>query len=262
MHLVEPKVYLLGFNQIWEPDFTAWLSNFGNESVEHFATKNGTISDPELLVEFAARRCYKSFAPLLNPNVKKIRKDSRDYMKNIIESGHGRVLEHANFTFAFEFVSRVFTHEIVRHAAGCTYAQESLRYVRLTDIGFWLPEEAQKNDALRSLLTATVSDLEERQRELATMFETVLGGDNFNAKKVLTSMFRRIAPEGLATGMVATFNARACRHIMELRSTQHAEEEMQLVIRQFGTILTSMFPLIFGDYELTANGFETKNRKV
>ena len=33
-------------------------------------------------------------------------------------------------------VSRVFTHELVRHRAGSAFSQESLRYVRLTDIGF------------------------------------------------------------------------------------------------------------------------------
>src|SRR5690349_22693077 len=53
------------------------------------------ISDAELLVEFAGRRCYKSWAPGLNSNVTKVREDSGAYLENILSSKHGAVLEHA-----------------------------------------------------------------------------------------------------------------------------------------------------------------------
>ena len=93
----------------------------------------------ELLVEFGGRSCYRSWEPGLNPNVRKIRTDQREYFANILRSGHGSVLEHANYSFALRNVSRVFTHELVRHRAGSAFSQESLRYVRLTDIGFRVP---------------------------------------------------------------------------------------------------------------------------
>jgi thymidylate synthase (FAD) len=94
----------------------------------------------ETLAEFAGRMCYRSWAPGLNANVKKVRQDSDAYIANIVHSLHGSVLEHASFTFVFQDVSRVFTHELVRHRAGVAVSQESLRYVRLTDQGFRIPQ--------------------------------------------------------------------------------------------------------------------------
>ncbi len=61
----------------------------------------------ELLVEFAGRACYRSWEPGLNPNVTRIRTDTREYFANILRSGHGSVLEHANYSFAMRNVSRV-----------------------------------------------------------------------------------------------------------------------------------------------------------
>ena len=93
----------------------------------------------ELLVEFAGRACYRSWEPGLNPNVTRVRSDQQEYFENLLRSAHGSVLEHASYTFALRDVSRVFTHELVRHRAGSAFSQESLRYVRLTEIGFRVP---------------------------------------------------------------------------------------------------------------------------
>ena len=41
-------------------------------------------------------------------------------------------------------VSRVATHELVRHRAGVAVSQESLRFVRLDDLPFWFPEWARR----------------------------------------------------------------------------------------------------------------------
>src|SRR5262245_24717498 len=101
---------------------TAWLDRLDGA--------DGSGESAETLIEFAGRLCYRSWEPGLNPNVRKIRTDRGEYFENLLASGHGSVLEHANFTFVFHHVSRVFTHELVRHRAGSAFSQESLRYVR------------------------------------------------------------------------------------------------------------------------------------
>lgn len=74
----------------------------------------------EQLTVFAGRNCYQSFE---SP------KTVDDYMKNILESKHGSVLEHASVSFIISGVSRSLTHELVRHRAGFAYSQLSQRYV-------------------------------------------------------------------------------------------------------------------------------------
>ncbi|MFN2525032.1 MAG: FAD-dependent thymidylate synthase, partial [Actinomycetota bacterium] len=66
------------------------------------------------LVHFSGN-CYRSWKEGLNPNVTRVRKDQAEYFLNLLRSGHGSVLEHANYSFILYNVSRIATHEIVRH---------------------------------------------------------------------------------------------------------------------------------------------------
>ena len=95
-------------------------------------------------MEFAGRLCYRSWEPGLNKNVRQVRTNVEDYLDNLLKSMHGSVLEHSFYVFIFHQVSRVFTHELVRHRVGTSISQESLRFVRLDDLPFWFPDWAQE----------------------------------------------------------------------------------------------------------------------
>ncbi|MGH7405219.1 MAG: FAD-dependent thymidylate synthase, partial [Candidatus Methylomirabilales bacterium] len=113
MKQVEPQVFLLARPAINDEGLAAYLRAVGASSWGTDAP-----SGAEKLVEVAGRSCYRSFEPGLNPNVTRIREGSKTYLENILNVKHGSVLEHASWTFAFFNVSRVFTHELVRHRAG------------------------------------------------------------------------------------------------------------------------------------------------
>ena len=99
----------------------AYLSDVSGASWLERRTGSGRVApNPgELLVEFGGRACYRRWEPGLNVNVTRCRTDQRDYLRNILKSAHGSVLEHANYSFALRNVSPVATHEIVRHRAKC-----------------------------------------------------------------------------------------------------------------------------------------------
>src|SRR3989441_6602018 len=92
---------------------------------DRFLTSHGT--DGQTLVEFAGRICYESYEPGLNPNITRIREEPSEYFKNIIMKGDGSITEHSQVSFAFLNISRVCSHEIVRHRVGTAISQESLR---------------------------------------------------------------------------------------------------------------------------------------
>lgn len=223
---------------------TPWLDRIGTEC-------DPRPSDAEVLVEYAGRRCYRSWAPQLNANVNKVREDSGEYLANILSSKHGAVLEHAQFTFDFDNVSRVFTHELVRHRAGVAISQESLRYVRLTDLGFRVPAILEPH---RDTVVSVVERLEEVQRELADAFGLDDEGVPFHYKKEVTSALRRLAPIGLSTGMVWSANVRTLRHVIAQRTAPGAEEEIRLVFGDVARIMKDECPLLFGDFGITPEG--------
>jgi thymidylate synthase (FAD) len=250
MHETTPQIFLIARPAVDFEGMLAYLQSVGGASWLEGRSTRG-LADAELLVEFAGRACYRSWEPGLNPNVSKIRTDSRDYLTNLIASGHGSVLEHVSWTFAFRDVSRVFTHELVRHRAGSAFSQESLRYVRVTDIGFRVPAALEP---LRDRVVSMVEQLEEFQLDAAAALGIDDDGVPFDVKKEITSALRRLAPIGLSTDIIWTANARTLRHVVEIRTAASAEEELRSVFGEVAAIMLREAPALFADFTRQADG--------
>jgi thymidylate synthase (FAD) len=170
------------------------------------------------------------------------------------------VLEHANYSFAFRNVSRAFTHEIVRHRAGSAFSQESLRYVRLIDIGFRVPPALEP---VRDQVISLVEKLEEFQVSAAEALGLDEEGVPFALKKEVTSALRRLAPIGLSTDIVWTANVRTLRHVIEMRTAPGAEEELRLVFDKVAQIMVAEAPGLFQDFTRAEDGsWIPEHRKV
>ncbi len=239
-----------------------YLSDVGGESwlERRLEESDGMPNGGELIVEFGGRACYRSWEPGLNPNVTRVRTDQREYFANILRSAHGSVLEHANWSFALRNVSRVFTHELVRHRAGSAFSQESLRYVRLTDIGFRVPPALEP---VREQVLSIVEQLEEFQVNAAEQLGIDKDGVPFHVKKEVTSALRRLAPIGLSTDILWTANARTLRHVIEMRTAEGAEEELRLVFDTIAHIMQAEAPGLFQDFTRQEDGaWIPEHRKV
>lgn len=261
MRPVEPSVELISRPKIdWE-EITAYLEEVGGTAWSD-RVRDQESPDSEDLLEFAGRMCYRSWEPGLNPNVGRVRTDSTQYLGNVVASQHGSVLEHASYTFILHNVSRVFTHELIRHRAGAAYSQESLRYVRLEDIPFWFPEWAREDEELMKRSLDLLDRMEEHQKWMSEHFGLDEEGQNFTHKKHMTSFMRRFAPEGLATGIVFTANLRTLRYVIEMRTAKGAEEEIRLVFNKIGEIMKKEAPAIFADYTVEDGEWIPGTRKA
>lgn len=87
--------------------------------------------DAELVIADAARTCYDSAQKELEP--------ARKMIKALIKSGHEAMIEHAHATFRLSGVSRVLTHELVRHRL-FSFAQRSQRYVKEDEPSYVVPD--------------------------------------------------------------------------------------------------------------------------
>jgi thymidylate synthase (FAD) len=248
----QPSVFLIARPSVDVEGARAYLKSVGGES--WLAMREGDddgINEGELLAEFAGRICYRSWVPGLNPNVTRIRTDREAYFANVLQSFHGSVLEHANYSFAFRSVSRVFTHELVRHRAGSAFSQESLRYVRLTDIGFRVPPALE---SVRDQVISLVETLEEFQVSAAETLGLDDDGMPFAVKKEITSALRRLAPIGLSTDILWTANVRTLRHVIEMRTALGAEEELRQVFNLVAQMMKAEAPNLFQDFHRQDDG--------
>jgi thymidylate synthase (FAD) len=243
MKFVNPEVFMIASTQINDLELQSFLNRLG---VPGWNTN--AASDAEKLMEVAGKTCYMSFHPDLNRNLTRVRhKQNKEYIQDgLIKVGHESVLEHASVTFAIHGVSRIFTHELVRHRAGCAYSQQSGRYVRVDEIEAYRPECL--TDEENVLLADSLKAIEILYNNLESkVFERV--GDDFNTKKQVTSAIRRILPNGQVNTIIFTANHRALRHILKMRLSIHAEEEIRYVFKLILTQLQINFPSIYEDIE-------------
>ena len=257
-----PSVFLVARPSVDVEGMRAYLEDVGGAAwlERRLEEGDGQPGEAELLVEFAGRTCYRSWEPGLNPNVTRVRTDQREYFGNLLRSLHGSVLEHANYSFAFRNVSRVFSHELVRHRAGSAFSQESLRYVRLTDIGFRVPPALEP---VRDQVVSLVEQLEEFQITAADELGLDEEGIPFSVKKEITSALRRLAPIGLSTDIIWTANVRTLRHVIEMRTAEGAEEELRLVFDKVAETMCEEAPDLFQDFRRADDGsWVPEHRKV
>jgi thymidylate synthase (FAD) len=213
-----------------------------------------TLND---LIEFMGRLCYASFDTSRNENLTRVRSDQAKYLWNILESGHGSVLEHAQVNFVIRNCSRVVTHELVRHRVGVAISQESMRYVRLDDWDFVYPEAFNDTDltpAVRAELLKESAMINGFIQSHVNYMTSLLHLDemNFDKKKRYTSALRKWLPHGVATQMGWSANIRTLRHVISMRTDDAAEEEMRAVADGIARICFDRYPMLFADFEYSA----------
>src|ERR1700722_11618483 len=262
---VEIKIYPVAKTVVDKQEVRKWLDDLGAN--EYQIPDDEMTTNAALLVALAAKQCYLSFTPSLNPNVTKVRSDLVEYLDNILASGHGSVLEHACFSFAINNVSRVFTGEMNRHRAGWAISERSMRYIRFEDcISWWMPLSLQENPndppeiSERKLRTrnefhSMFSLQSEAYGRLVKIWDMDAGDKNFHYKKTVTSCLRRIIGMGGATGGIWTGNVRALRHVIAMRASAAAEEEIYHVFSRIAQMMVDSELMLFGDFSKNEKGF-------
>ena len=218
----------------------------------------------------AGQLCYASFGPKRTKN-----ENAERYFENIKESGHGSVLEHANYTFLFYGISRSVTHELVRHRAGMAYSQISQRYVSGTALRFVERPEFADRPELHALFQRRIDAAAAEYADMAEklMAQQKAGAELLSAehrtdlRKKVQQTARAVLPNETEAPIVVTGNARAWRHFIEMRGNAHAETEIRGLAFRTYLCLAAMDRPLFGDYRVLALpdgtfGVETDHAKV
>ena len=121
------------------------------------------------VVYTGARTCYNAGSPIdLFEDIENISDDKKlKLIKSCIESGHDSVLEHTQFTFAIEGVSRSLLAQITRHRISVSFSVQSQRYVNLEDtFDYVIPDALQDEGELQAYFTNAMLQCHENYKEL------------------------------------------------------------------------------------------------
>ena len=186
--------------------------------------------DAAKVVASAAKLCYSpSSAVDIMDGLDKDKVAS--FLKTLNEAGHMSPFEHASFSFAVDGISRVATHQLVRHRVA-SYSQQSQRYVGM--------------NSNECVIPPTVKDIP----EAAELFEKQTDAawqcyDRLVELGVPKEDARFILPHGAETRIVLTMNARELHHFFALRLCRRAQWEIRELARQMFVLAREAAPELF-----------------
>jgi len=188
--------------------------------------------DPEKIVAQSARLCYSELG-IDELNEKFTDKSRTNLIKKIIKLGHYSVLEHATFTFAIEGISRVTSHQLVRHRLA-SFSQQSQRYVKISEEGFpyIVPKSIAQEEKLNKIFINAIKKLDRIYH--------ILLDHNIEAEDA-----RYILPQAVTTKMIISANARELLLIFKLRCCNRAQWEIREVAMNMLREVKKIAPTIF-----------------
>lgn len=186
--------------------------------------------EPECTVAMSARLCYSPIgAAQLEEKISD--EQAAKLVRKLVSMGHLSTLEHVTFTFAIEGVSRVLTHQLVRHRIA-SYSQQSQRYVKEHDFETIMPRSiASKPEAKKKF--------EKLMGEIQGLY------DEFISMDIPAEDARYILPNATETKIVCTFNARSLLNFFSLRCCTRAQWEIRALANEMLRQCKEVAPVIF-----------------
>jgi thymidylate synthase (FAD) len=252
MECVKPKVFLIGYTEV---DMDALREYLEYADVAEFlpvfeAAVAGGVHPGEALCSMYAKMCYKALTEKHNDNISRVR-DVEANIGSCFDTGHGSVFEHCNLNFVCTDLSRVATHEWVRHRVGVAYSQTSGRYVRSDNLKMVLEDpivdkipvkDGWDKNVLRQM-KAWAQQIEDTYNRVVSSIDW--DAMDFALKKKITSYLRRCLPNGQANEIGVTLNIRSLRHLVQMRTSRFAEWEIRSIFGQVYALVKEKFPLLF-----------------
>ncbi|MDL2263496.1 FAD-dependent thymidylate synthase [Synergistaceae bacterium OttesenSCG-928-I11] len=155
----------------------------------------------------------------------------KNFLRQLRSVGHMSPFEHASFTFAIDGLSRVASHQLVRHRIA-SFSQQSQRYVTMGAPCAVVPDEIAKNPEATALFERAANESHAAYERLVAM-----GVPKEDARFIL--------PHGWETSLVMTMNARELNHFFALRLCRRAQWEIRCLARKMLALVRESSPELF-----------------
>lgn len=163
------------------------------------------IVNQEELIEYAGRKCTNTTDNTGN--------NTQSFIKARIKQGHTSILEHVNFTFEINGISRSCLTQLTRHRIA-SFSVQSMRYVNQKNAQITIPDSIQDNKSIMFVFNHAVNVC-----RAAYNLMIDFGIPKEDARFVL--------PIASQTDLILTMNLRELLHFFELRCDPAAQWEIR-----------------------------------
>lgn len=185
---------------------------------------------PRDIVINAIRTCWQSF-----DKSDSFGESDLKLLRNIIRKGHTSTLEHCNYVFFIEGITRACLQEVARHRVGVSLSVESTRYTLKKILNGEMDIEDVMVPTPNMKLNALIY---EHMHKLCELIEEE-GLTNDVAKYGIC--------ENYPVCLQMTFNVRSLRHFIALRGSKAAHFEIRELANQFLAAIPSDHAPFFQD---------------
>ena len=210
--------------------------------------------DGEKLIASAAKLCYSPVGIReIEDNLEEDKISS--FLTLLMDLNHESPIEHINFTFGVEGVSRTLTHQLVRHRIA-SYSQQSQRYVKLDQFEYIIPPAIESNAKAKAIFIETM----EKDQASYDKISEILFKEHYDsyiseglkekaarskAEKEAIEDARYIFPNACETKIVFTMNARTLLNFFRLRCCNRAQWEIRQLAIEMLKQVKAIYPTIF-----------------
>lgn len=202
--------------------------------------------DPQKIMAAAAKLCYAradidTVMEGLTPE------KTEGFIDMLSGLGHESPMEHMNFTFGIENVSRSLLAQITRHRHA-SFSVQSQRYVKEMDFEFITPPQIEENAAAKQLYLRTMKDIASSYNSLADNLKKAnieSGMEERAAEKKAIEDARYVLPNACTTKMIVTMNARSLMNFFKLRCCNRAQWEIRELACRMLKLVKDVAPNVF-----------------
>lgn len=235
-------------------------------------------TNPEKVIASAAKLCYsQAGASGLMEGLTD--EKAIKFIDKLMSIGHESPVEHVSFTFAIEGISRVASHQLVRHRIA-SFSQQSQRYVKLNSFEYIVPKAIENNKSALRLFKSQMLESNIAYSKITSelLDELIVGFMNDNlytidypfitteiGKKLYRIRFmekdykkqlsafekkaiedaRYVFPNACETKMVVTMNARSLINFFKHRCCDRAQEEIRDMANEMLIQVKEIAPTLF-----------------
>ena len=205
------------------------------------------------IVASAGKTCYSSKTPR-DCFLHFVNDASDEDIKKQLSIIHGSCFEHCTFTFGIEGVSRVTTHQLVRHRMA-SYSQQSQRYVDVHKTWENIVMPLTIEEVLEDEFDSSETKKDEHMLNAIENYKHALKGliEEFDKHMIPSEDIRYFIPQGTKTNIIVTMNARELAHFLSLRMCKRAQWEIREMAFQMWEIVSKKFPLLSEALKLGAS---------
>ncbi|MEW6681199.1 MAG: FAD-dependent thymidylate synthase, partial [bacterium] len=183
-----------------------------------------STKEPEALVARAAKLCYAK------EDKKPKKEEIKPFIEKLLKIGHTSPFEHISFTFRISGVSRVLSHQLVRHRLA-SYSQQSQRYVFFDKASYVIPNSIKEKGLDK--------EFSEKIEEMVGFYKKLVD------KGIPKEDARYILPSSFTTRLIMTMNARELMHFFRLRCCNRAQWEIRDMADKMLSLVKNIAPNIF-----------------